>query len=221
MATNFEEITGKVSRGEELSDAEKKIMGEYKPVDVDAIANARAKSARQDAEKKLTEAQARISDLETKMEEMQNSDLSELDKMKKEFEKLTGLQTTTTDQLDQERKKTEQLLKDHKIDGIVAGMKFIEGYSPEDARIILAQRLSGVDLENKEAVAAKVVEFQTANKGVLVADTGGGAGSNAGGGTVNSGGKTFTREQITNMKPAEFLESKDEIWQAQNEGKIK
>ena len=231
MTTKFEEITGKVSRGEDLTDAEKKVMGDYKEQDVEALVNARSADNRRKLEARLEEKDKSLSEKdklliqkEEEIENLKTSDLSELDKMKKDYEKLTEAHKAKIEELGQAKKSNEQLQRGHKIDAIVAKMKFIDGYSPEDARIILAHKLSDVDLGDESEVSTKVTEFQTANKGVLVANTGGGAGSHSDGDrNVNAGNtdtQSFTREQIRSMTPEEQEKNEKAIWQAEKEGKI-
>lgn len=218
MAT-IKDILGKVVKGEDLSDSEKTMIEKWEEPDVETIANARAANIRRDLEKKLQERDNLIAKKDEEIEGLKTGDLSELDKTKRELEKLTKASATLGDQLVQEKNKRVELERDHKIDSIVSQMRFIDGYNPEDARIILSHKLRDIDLEKDEDVKAKVTEFQTANKGVIVAAAGGGTGVRPTGGNVTTPGK-YTREQIKNMTPAEFDKNASALWDAEKDGRI-
>lgn len=116
---------------------------------------------KKDAQAKLTEALARI-------DEMESAGLTAAEKAAKETEKILANNATLTVDLEAERKNHAATQREHAIDGIHAGQNWNRDVlNAGDSRQLLSNALASVeDLSDKDAVEAAVTQFK-ADRGTL------------------------------------------------------
>lgn len=216
----IEEVLAKVIKGEELTADEKAFAEKFETVDVDAVANSRAATARKDAEKKTAELQTQLETMKQQMDELRNKDLTADEKAKQATDKLLLELETVKAESVAAKAQNESMSRQHEIDKIYSGIKVINGVSPDLVRSALASTLTDVDLTDKDTVKTKIDEFITGNQALIAADTGGGSGSTPPGGVNTTGKRVYTRAELGSMSTDEFTKNEADIYAAKNEGRV-
>ena len=211
-------ILAKAAKGETLTDAEQAALAAYDPQK--ALDDAAA-AARRKAEERQTEAEAErdvlkksIAALELKIEEAGNNGKSDLEKALADVEKLTTqmteheatIATMTTDAAKQDRQS--------RVDALVrsANLKFMDGINPDTMPAAFARVFAGLDdadLANETVTGPLVEAFKTANKGVIVNESGHGSGGNGHvGGEGGGEGSKPADKQSTEERAAELRKNR-------------
>jgi len=165
---------GMESDAKELEEAIKKAKAN-KSTDTDAngvkeLKIAKAAQARILEEKKKI--QDKYAELETQLDDIKSADLSEVDKSKKEIDKLTKAKIKLESDLVEVAKLSDANQREYKLDKIGNGLKFLDSV-PEDMRdYAIREAFKGVeDLSNQDEVTTVLDAFVESHKGVLAADT--------------------------------------------------
>ena len=137
---------------------------------VKELKEAKAAQARILEEKKKLQAKNKV--LEDAIEDVKNSDLSELDKSKKLIEKLTEARDKLESDLGTITELSDKNQREYKLDKIRGDLKFLDSI-PNDMRDnAVRQAFESVeDLGDDEAVALVLAKFTESHKSVLASDT--------------------------------------------------
>jgi len=202
---NLKDVHAKVNKGETLADEEKKFLEEYKEPDVQGEVDRKAKAIKKEAEDKanakISELETQLKDLQTKLEEKDTGNLSEVEKLKKDLEKATKEKEAHAKEVETLKTTNSDLQRNHAIDGLFAGLSFVEGIDKNDMRVLFSSALGDVKLDDEEAVKEKVDQFTSRNKALLAASGPSGAGTKPGEGSP----KTPTQVDPTKQTDAERM----------------
>ena len=222
-------ILAKVAKGEALTDGEKAFLITYQVPDVDAVANQRAAAARKEAEKKLLDMQTKIDEMTGQLEEATAGKGTEVEKLTAQLVKVQKTVDGITKERDALKGDLAKQGRQHRIDGLLSGIKVVPGISQNVVRLAVENHLAGIeDLTNETEVTAAIAKFKDENKALLLADGGkGGAGTGAGAGAGGASGQAaagrqWKRSEIANMKndPKEWQKNRDDIIKASGEGRV-
>ena len=204
----IKELLAKVLKDETLTDDEKKVVQEFDP---DAIAAAARRKAEADAKKlvdKLTEYEAKITELTEAAQKAGEAGKGEADKFAKQVETLTKQVETLTKAKEAADREAARLGREQRIGKIRAkhGVKFVDGVDPALVDGAFARAFDGLDdFDDETEVTARVEKFKAANK-ALVADSGHGAGTPPG--TVPAEARKKEIEGMSDAQRAEDMRKK-------------
>jgi len=211
---NLKDILAKVAKGESLTDAEKKFLGEY---DAEKASNDAVAAYRRKADEKLAKAEKDRDDLKTQvdaiqqqLDEKKNSGKTEMDKVQEQNKLLADQLAQITKRFEDSDKEKAQLSRSQAINGIreKAGIKFIPGINEAIMSGAFASAFEGItDLADDNQVKPVIDAFKAANKAVIADLSGHGAGGSphVGGGHVDSSKNPFKTETFNLTKQAELI----------------
>lgn len=196
----LKDILNKVLKGEALTDDEKKVVSDY---DGEQATNAAAAAARRTAEadrdRIKAELEAKLAELQTKLEAEGTSKLSDLQKAQAQVDALTKKFGDIEKTLETEKSEKGKLIRQTRINELASasGLRFVDNVDPRLTARAIADAFEGLSVEDlADAVKVKpVVEaFKASNKGLLLDASGHGTGfkgaPNPGAGAVNPWAKT-------------------------------
>jgi hypothetical protein len=197
MFLDIKAILGKVAKGEPLSYEDKAALADYDP---DKDANTKAAAARRDALKERDALKTRLAEMEAQLEEASQGGKSEVEKAQAQLAKLAKQVDDLTKTGTALAAEKRALVRGHKLDALMRGMKFVDGLDPDAPRVLLERAIAAVedaDLDNEEAIKPILARFTAENKALLLDTSGGGAGTPPKGGQSGSG--------YTNGKPLDQM----------------
>jgi len=189
---NIAEIVAKLRKGDTLSDEEQAFADSYderKALDAASAAGRKKAEERQAAaEKERDDTKTRLAELEKQVEEAANAGKSDTEKIQADLDKALKRNTeaeATVATLREEKRISD---RNHAISGLrrKSGIKFIDGIDVSLVESGFAKAFASIgdDELADEAVTTPLVEaFKTTNKGLILDDSGGGAGTNPHDGT--------------------------------------
>ena len=187
------EIIAKVLKGEQLTDEEKKALGEF---DLQKQIDSSAAAARKEAEQKAEAAKAEAAKLQKQIDDLNETIKAKDNAGKTDLEKANEQVATFAKQLKDLESKVQAaeseksaLVRNQKLDAVLskAGIQFIDGVDHGILKKAFAGMFDGIeDLDNEEVVKPVLNTFRVTNKGVIVDTTGHGSGNPArvGGGSA-------------------------------------
>lgn len=181
---NIYEILQKVARGEALSDEEKAALAAYKPEsDENRIPKARLDqeiAKRQKAEQETADLKTKLEEVNTRLEELEGKDMSEAEKLKKEYEKtLSGLKQQV-DALTAERDEAKSSLAKSERAAGIGKIASEHGFSNAEYLDFLAASRD-IDLKDAKAVSGFMKELEKNSPELFKSS------AKPGGGTKNTG----------------------------------
>ena len=215
----IEDILKKIAKGEELTDEEKKFAEGWKD---DKIPKDRLDSEiekRKEAERKLEEQQAKLTELTEKVESLETGNLSEVEKVKKEAEKLQKQLSEQLKKATEERDKAQgelaASLRKTAVGDIAAKHKFSDA-----AYLDFLLKGKEVKLDDENAVNAFMGELVKSSPQLFASDVKPGGGTGAGGGTDIDGKKTridelLRKDTLTTAESSEVIRLSEEVQQAE------
>lgn len=188
----MKDILAKIGKGETLSDDERAFVGGFDlQTQLDAAASSsrkRAEAAEKAAKEALAQLQAEFDDFKAKNDP--STKLTEIQKLTTRLEKLEAAKKAAEDKL-AASERTSLVRSLAKEAGIVAA----KGVDSKTIDILVDNLMSGVDLEDGDAVKAAFDGFKASNAGLIAASTVGGAGQKgAPGGASFNGPNPFAKE---------------------------
>lgn len=218
---NITEILKKVAKGEELTEAEKKFAEEWKD---DKIPKDRLDAEiekRKEAERKLEEQQAKVTELTERVETLEGGNLSEVEKVKKEAEKLQKQLSEqlkkATEERDRANSELAASLRKTAIGEIAAKHKFTNAD-------YLDYLLKGkeVKIDDEAAVSAFMGELVKNSPELFQSDARSGGGTGAGTGDAISAKQArieelMKKETLTTAESNEVIGLQLEINKGQQE----
>lgn len=168
------DILAKVTKGETLTDEEKKFVAEY---DEQKNLDAAAANARKKAEKEAKDAKEALEALKGEFEDFktQNDPSKKQTELDKALARIAKLEQANKDKEAQIAAQTRTA----KIRTLAkeAGINPAKGVSSETIDLLVDNLLAKVDIEDADAVKTAFDGFKTANAGLIAANTVGGVGS--------------------------------------------
>ena len=156
---NLTDVLKKVAQNVELSQAEKEFLDNYRPEGIPKSRLDAEIAKRKDAENRNQELAVAMDELKSKVESLENRDLSETEKLKKDFEKELNRLRGSLQTLSAERDSTRQELDSMKFRENVADLAGRYNFTDQQYLEYLTAK-NGVALENPD----KVEEFMNALK---------------------------------------------------------
>jgi hypothetical protein len=188
-------VLSKVTKAEALTDDEKAFAASF---DLQQEINKAAAGARKGAEGKLKEKeqalatlQADIETLRAEAEEKANAGKPEIERMAKEIEKLKKAVADKDAGMAALSAEKKNLIRGGKLNRVMAGLKFVDGIDPDLPRMALEKALAAVedaDLDNDVTVKPILDGWVEKNKALILDQSGGGSGTQAGDRRQASGG---------------------------------
>ena len=177
------ELTAKLLKGEELTEEEKKFLGEYDP---DKAANEAAAAARRKAEadaKKLADElealKAEKAKAAEEAEKERQKGMTEAQKLAAQIEQLTKSVEEVTKAKAESDKQAAAMARKQKIAQIREANKiaFVDGVDPDLAGGAFEAAFEGLEtLDDETAVKERLTAFQTKNKALILDASGHGSG---------------------------------------------
>jgi alanyl-tRNA synthetase len=199
---NIKEILAKLAKGEALTDEEKKTVAEFDP---DKLAAA----ARKDGSKKVQELEAKLAEMQEQLESASNVGKTDAEKFKAEFEKAQKKLATMEAELNTTKADKAKFIRETKITGIMGKLKTVPGVDAEIVKMALAHKLAGVkdeELDSDDAVTPILTAFRTANKALILDESGHGTGTKQDGSNRSGGSgqvdpsKQSDAERLANLR---------------------
>lgn len=196
---SIKDLLAKLTKGEAMNDEEKKTLAEFDP---DKLAAA----ARKDGEKKAKDMEAKLAELQEQLEAASNVGKSESEKLKAEHEKAQKKLAAMESQLNATLAEKAKFIRESKVEKIMGKLKTVPGVDAEIVRMALAHKLQGVkdeELDSDDAVAPILTAFRTANKALILDESGHGSGTKNDGSNRSGGsGQTIKRSEFDALAPA-------------------
>lgn len=178
----IKDILTKVSKGEQLTDDEKKALAEFDP---DATAAAARRKAEQDADTLKADKEAlakQLADLNAKIADMDKGKMTEAQKAEAEKADLKKAIADLQQKFADKDAESKKLARAAKVTGLIqkSGIKFVDGVDAEILSNALAGTLAGVPddkLDAEDVVKPLLEGFRAKNKAVILDTTGHGAGT--------------------------------------------
>ncbi len=176
----IEDVLAKVGKGEELTDAEKAFLKDYKEPDVEAEVNSRSKKERVKLEKQIADLKT---DMATAAEELESAKEggSEVEKLKREAEKnKTKLEKAAAD-LEAANLSHAETNRTNALNGVE--INWLKGVSPKYKDSVLQEAFEGIeteDLSDESIVTPIVKKIIANNERFITAEAAGGAGTGTG-----------------------------------------
>ena len=188
----LKDILAKIGRGETLNDEERAFAGSFdlqKQLDATASSSRkRAEEAEKAAKDALAKLQAEFDDY--KAENDPSKKLTEIQKLTARIEKIEAARKAAEDKLAaaERTSRVRALAKE-------AGINPAKGIDSKTIDLLVDNLMSGVDLEDGDAVKAAFDGFKASNAGLIAAAGIGGAGQKgAPGGAAFTGSNPFAKE---------------------------
>jgi len=156
---NLADVLKKVAQEAELSTEEKEFLNNYRPEGIPRSRLDAEVAKRRDAENRNLELSAAVDELKNKVEGLESRDLSETEKLKKDFDKELNRLRGSLQTLSAERDSTRQELDSMKFRQNVAGVAGKYNFTDQPYLEYLTAQ-NGVELEDPD----KVKEFMDALK---------------------------------------------------------
>jgi hypothetical protein len=216
---NLTEILKKVANGEELTAAEKDFLSKYKSDDENRIPKSRLDAEiqkRKDAEQKASDMEDRISNLEEQLEEKNNGDLSEVEKLKKAHEKELAKRDTQIATLTGERDSASKELGSLKFSSAVSKVAGKHKFSDPEYLGYLVQS-KDLNLEDEEAVSAFMKELEGNSPNLFKSEVKPGGGTppatppNQGGNKQDRVNELLKKDDLTIQEAAEVADLQEQI----------
>ena len=172
-------ILDKVIKGENLTDEEKKFLGEY---DEQKLLDAAAGAARKKAEGERDQHKAKVDELTKALEEAQKSGASHNDDLAKLNKRIADLEKANKESAD----KLAAQARTAAIQNAVRKAKITcaKGISSALFDNAVSAAFSGIDMNNAEVVKSTLEKFKTDNPALIAAEGIGGPGQQGGPGAA-------------------------------------
>lgn len=135
------------------------------------------------------------------LESAKNENLSVDEKWQKQIDDLKNEVLSSKEALAEKEKLAIQKERESKISTIAAGIKTIDGFSPDALKSLVSGVLSDVDLADNDKVTEAIDAFKGSNKAIIAAATPSG-----------TGGKHDGPDSVHTNKPATMKDLMSEVW---------
>ena len=181
---DIKEVIAKILDGKsELTEDDKEMLKNFDPDGIAAAARRKAEAEVGTVKEQLNKLNSEKTEYQHNLEEVENSKLSETDKLSKRMEEL-NTQVTELKQAKESAEGAKLLMeRGNAISGIrkAKGIEFIDGVDPGIVESAFAAQFKDVeDLEDKENIDRLVDNFIKTNKALIVDKSGYGSGSKPG-----------------------------------------
>ena len=210
----IKDVLAKIAKGEELSDEEKAFAESYDEPDLDAAANARSKKERLKHEKARKDLEAEIEALKEAVEESKAGG-SELEKLQREFEKLTAKNEQATQLLEAEKAARAESQRSNAL-GKVA-IPWMDGVNDAYKQTVISAAFEGIDTDDlgDAGVTGAVIEKIVADNAAFInSGKSGGAGTGGEGGSAAAKGGKFTADNVGQLRGKELLDNLEAAYAA-------
>lgn len=175
----IKEILAKILKGEQLTDEEKKFLGDY---DEQKLLDAAAANARKKAEGERDQHKAKVDELTKALEEAKKSGASSDDALAKLNKRIADLEKANKESAD----KLAAQARTDAIRNAVRDAKIVcaKGISSELFESAVNAAFNGIDMANAEVVKTTLEKFKTDNPAMIAVEGIGGAGQQGKGGAA-------------------------------------
>ncbi len=215
----LKEILAKIAKGEALTPEEKAFIESYNPDDAGRIPKSRLDeeiNKRKDAETRLTEQQTQIDQLNTKIEELENKDLSEAEKTKKASDAEIGRLREENKTLKKDRDTNAARLTEIEFNGKMSDLAGKHRFVDANYLGHLVKS-NNVNLEDAEAVSSFIKGLEQSSPGLFKSTAKPGSGTKLGDGVETESTETkrlkelLAKPELTNQEATEVIGLQDKI----------
>lgn len=217
----IEDILKKIAEGKELTEEEKEFAKNWKDEKIPKDRLDTEIEKRKEAERKLEEQQTKLTELTEKVESLENGNLSEVEKVKKESEKLQKQLSEQLKKAQEERDKAQGELAASLRKASIADIAAKHKFSDADYLDFLLKGKE-VKIDDENAVNAFMGELVKSSPHLFKSDvqSGGGTGQGNGGGTDIDTKKSrmeelLKKDTLTVSESSEVIRLSEEVKQAE------
>ncbi len=216
---NISEVLAKVSKGEELNEADKEFMSTYSEPNVNDMMAAVRKKEREKFEKKQVEYESTLAELKEQITASTTDDGK--DETTKALEALNKKYENQSKQLQAMAEEKTAMTRKQGVDAIKSGYSFVDGVSQDLIGSVFNLAFKDVDLTDEFEVGQVKDKLFADNPGLFVAPGEGGAGRTPHQTpTRTPSGQVYTRESLKNMSSEEYAKNREAITKAVAAGEV-
>lgn len=185
---NIQDLTAKIAKGEELTDAEREFVGKWSP---DGAIAATRKTADEKHAKELAAAQVARDEAIAALEAKSTEGATETEKLKLQLEKATKAREAAEKRVAEQAEAVGKAQRASQIDAIAGSIQWVNPNARNAGRVLLERELASIGDLSSEAEVTPIVDAAKATSLTLLmaaaGTTGAGVHSSTGAGTVKGG----------------------------------